>query len=648
MLRFFRRITNSKVGLFITFAVLIVIALAFAAGDVTGLATSGGGMTPTSVAKVGGTSIGEAALRERVQQDLQLYRQQQPSLDIATFVAGGGLEGALGRMIDGVAFAQFAHDQGMEVSKRLVDGQIASIPAFQGPDGQFSMQAYRAVLAQQGLTDAGLRADMAQDILARQLILPTIGASQIPRQMAVPYAALLLEKRQGKVGFVPSRAVPSGAAPAEAEIQTFYGHEAARYTVPERRVIRYAIVTPDRVADAAKATDAEIAQGYNQQKDRFAAKETRTLKQVIVADQNAASQIAKKVKAGATIEAAAQAAGLEASTISDVEKQDYAQQSSAAAADAVFSAAEGAIAGPVKTPLGFAIVRVEEVTHVPGKTLAEAHDAIAAEVEKQKTQAALADLRDAIDEAILDGATFAEVAADRKLEAQETAPVTAQGIDPLEPASKPDPKLAQVVAAGFDAQQGDAPQIVPVGDDGSFAIVATERVVAAAPRPLAEIHDRVVEDFKADRARRAARKVAAEVVAKVNKGEALAKALDETGLSLPPAETLAASRADLLQNRNGAPPPLALMFSMAEKKAKLLEAPNNSGWFVVTLDDIERVDPKGHDDVIKAARADLARQAGAEYAEQFAEAVRRKVGVERNAKAIADVRAGLTGSDATP
>lgn len=644
MLSFIRRLTSSRIGIIVTFIVLIVIAIAFAAGDMMGITATSGGFTPTTVAKVGDTSIGENALRDRVQQDLQMYRRQQPSLDITTFVEGGGIEGALSRMIDGIAFAEFANAQGMEVSKRLVDGQIAGIPAFQGPDGQFSMQAYRAVLAQQGLSDAGLRTEMAQDILARQLLLPTLGARQIPRQMAVPYAALLLEKRRGAVAVIPSKAVSGGKAPTDEEIKTFYGHESARYTVPERRVMRYAVVMPDRVAGQATPTDAEIAKAYADQKDRFTATEKRTLKQVIVADRNAATAIVKKITSGTSIEDAARAAGLEPTTISDVEKQAYAGQSSAEAADAVFSAAEGGLVGPVRIPLGFAIVRVENVTEVPGKSLAQARDTLAAELSEQKAEKALVDLRDSINEAILDGATFAEIAADRKLQPQETAPVTAAGVNPVDPESKPDPTLSQVIAAGFDAQEGDSPQIVAVGDDGGFALVALERIVPAAPRPLAEIRDRVVEDFKADRAGRAARKIASEVVAKVNKGTPLSKALAETGLSLPAAEQIDATRAQLLQNRNGAPPPLALMFSMTEKNAKLLEAPGDAGWYVVYLDNIERVDPKGHDDVIAAARADLARQAGAEYAEQFAEAVRRKVGVERNAKAIADVRSGLTGT----
>src|SRR3546814_17881177 len=69
-------------------------------------------------------------------------------------------------------------------------------------------------------------------------------------QVALPYAALLLEKRQGHVGFVPATAVAAGKAPTDDEIATFYSHETARYTVPVRRVIRSAVVMPDRVADA--------------------------------------------------------------------------------------------------------------------------------------------------------------------------------------------------------------------------------------------------------------------------------------------------------------------------------------------------------------------------------------------------------------
>lgn len=76
MLGFFRRIINSKAGLVITFLTLGVIAIAFAAGDVTGLASGSGGMTKTTVARVGRVAIGEAQLKQRVGDQLNQLRQE--------------------------------------------------------------------------------------------------------------------------------------------------------------------------------------------------------------------------------------------------------------------------------------------------------------------------------------------------------------------------------------------------------------------------------------------------------------------------------------------------------------------------------------------------------------------------------------------
>ena len=54
MLSFFRRLTKSRFGVIITFGILGVIALAFAAGDMTGLGGTGsGGVAADDVATVG-------------------------------------------------------------------------------------------------------------------------------------------------------------------------------------------------------------------------------------------------------------------------------------------------------------------------------------------------------------------------------------------------------------------------------------------------------------------------------------------------------------------------------------------------------------------------------------------------------------------
>jgi peptidyl-prolyl cis-trans isomerase D len=643
MLSFFRRIINSKAGIVVTFVVLGVIALAFAAGDVTGLRPSGGGLTGSNVATVGKGAVSVADFKSAVGNRLDAIRQQQPSVTIAEFAAQGGLDATLDQAINGLALDQFGHAAGMQISKRLVDGQIASIPGLQGPTGQFDQRIYEQLLSQRRLTDRQIRADIARDMIGQQLLRPALAARFLPEGVALPYASLLLEKRSGQAALIPAAAVASGAAPTDAELQTFYQRNIARYTLPERRVLKYALVGPAAVAGRVAPTDAEIAKAYNDNRTRFAASEKRTITQVTVLDQAGANALAAKVKSGTPIADAARAAGLEASTQAGVDKAAYAGTTSAQVADAVFAAQRGGVVGPVRGGIGWIVAKVDSIEAVAGKSLDQARPDLVAELTKQKTLDALTAVRNAIDDSLSNNATFDEAVADQKLTAQSTPAITAQGIDPLKTDAKPDPALAPVVSAGFQLQEGDQPQMVQTGPDGSFALVGIGSLTQPTPRALADVRAQVDRDFRQDRARAEARRLAADVVAKVNKGTPLAQALSGTGRSLPAPRPLAASRAELAANPRAAAGPLVLMFSMEQGQAKLIEAPDGSGWYVVRLDRIDPANAAANPAFVAAARRDLAGGIGREYAAQFVRAIRDSVGVKIDKGAVARVRTDLTG-----
>jgi peptidyl-prolyl cis-trans isomerase D len=251
-----------------------------------------------------------------------------------------------------------------------------------------------------------------------------------------------------------------------------------------------------------------------------------------------------------------------------------------------------------------------------------------------------------MDDALTGGSTFDELVADQKLAAQQTGAVTQSGIDPDAPTAKPDPNLAQVIVSGFGAQPGDSPELVQIGQDGSFAVAALSKVVPAAPQPLAKVRDAVVRDFSADRAGKAAHALATGIVDAVNKGTPIKQAFASAKNPLPPVQPVTATRAQLAANPQGAPPPLALMFATPQHNAKLLEAPNNAGWLIVYVDTIDHGDASGKPDVVTATRGDLGHFVGREYAEEFAAAVSKEVGVKKNAAAIAQVRAQLSGAGA--
>ncbi|WP_298672702.1 peptidylprolyl isomerase [uncultured Sphingomonas sp.] len=645
MLGFFRRITNSKIGLIITFGVLAMIAVAFAAGDVTGLRSGSGAMTTTTVARIGNTVIGEAQLKQRVTDQLNEIRQQNPTVDMATLIANGGVESILDQLTTGIALEKFGQDQGMAVSRALVGSELQSIPALIGPTGKFDQAAYERILQQRRLTDAQIQGEIAQQTMARFLMGPTVGATQMPESVALPYASLLLERRTGEVAIVPAAAMIGGPAPTDAEVQDFYKRNVARYTVPERRVIRYALVTSDMLKAQAQPSEAEIAQAYNADRAKYAAKERRTLTQVVVLDQKGAEALAAKAKAG-SIADAARAAGLEPRTISAVEKAAYASQTSAAAADAAFGAAKGAVIGPIKGGIGFIVAKVDAIEQVPAKTLAQVHEEIAKALTAQKTIAAMSKIHDKLDDAIADNANFSELANDNKLTMQATPALTSAGINPDDAASKPDPALAEIVKAGFAAEEGDSPTMVQLAPDGSFALVSLDRVVHSAPRPLDKVRDAVAKDFATDRARKAARQAASAILAKVQKGVPLAQAVAQSGAKGASTQPIGAVRGQINDPR-GANPALALLFSLPGGGARLLEAPNNAGWMVVKLDTIVAGDAAKMPQLVTSTRRELGSMVGREYAEQFTNAVKAEMKATRNQAEIARVKADLAGKDAS-
>ena len=645
MLSLFRRLIYSRLGATIALVALVVIALAFVIGDIGGLRSgTGGGRSagPQAViATIGGQTVTAADLRERVRSDVANFRQQQPDLTQQQYLLAGGFEGTLNRLIGGIALEEFGKQIGLAAPKKLVDQQLAAIPGLQGVDGKFNNDTYKQLLAQRGLTDRQVRADIARSIIIEQLQLPTQGATQFPAKLAEPYAALLLEQRWGQVGFIPAKAIGAGATPTADELKTYYQRNQGRYRIPERRALRVAVVTAETVKAEATPSDAEIAAAYRAQAARFAARETRDVAQVVIAGEAQAQALAAKVKAGTPIETAAKAIGLEAAKLARLDQTAYAAQTSVELAKAVFATPQGAVAGPIKGPLGFTVVQVEKVAKLPAKSESEARATLAAELGKARLAKALSDAQEQIGDAIDNKATFDDIVAKRKLTVEQVPPVTPAGIDPANPDRRPNPALRPVLDAAFKIDPSEGTQLVPLGTDGGFAVMIVDRVVPPAVPPLAQLTPVVARDFTLDRAQRRARAVAAQVVAQVKAGKPFAEAMKATGLQLPPIQPLQATRAQLEVLGPRAPGPVTLAFAMAPKTAKLQEAPGGQGWIVVYLDRIERRDAAAAPQIVAARRAELGQAVGNEYIEELVRAARKQLGVKVNDAEVAKVRAEL-------
>lgn len=641
MLGFLRSLIHSRIGALVALVFLGLIALAFAGADVTG-SRFGGIAGGDRVASVGGSRIGTAELGKAVTNALEGERQKTPTLTMKDFVASGAIDQVLNGLIDRAAMMEWGAKHGFAVSDRLVDSEIVKIPAFQGPDGKFSESAYRQLLAQRNLTDALVRSDIGQGLMARQLLVPGSFGAQFPKGVALRYAALLKEKREGVLAFVPATAFAPKQGPDDAALAAFYKAHSQRYMLPERRTIRYAVLDEKAVQNAPAPTDAEIAHRYKLNAATYAPSQTRDFSQVIVADEATAKALAAEVAAGKPIDAAAKAKGLSAAKLPGLTRDALTSQASKAVADAAFAAAQGKVAAPAKSPIGWHVVRVDAIHDNPGKTLEQARAEIVAALAVEKRRAALTDLAAKIEEQFENGTGLADAAKSLGLAPVASDPLQADGTVFGKPGVKPAPEVAALVQAAFAMEREGQPQISQ-GADGKLVMFDVARIDAAAPAPLAQIRDRVARDWQVDAGSAKAQAARDTILAALRKGTPLADAMKATGATLPAPSPVTMSREQLNAMQPRIPEALALMFSMAQGTAKSIAAPDGSGWIVVSLGKVIPGVVAANDPIVPAAAQELSQALGPEYGASLRRAISNDVGVKRNEAGIRAVRTQLVG-----
>jgi peptidyl-prolyl cis-trans isomerase D len=650
MISFFRRTLASKLAL----GLLALIILAFIITGVfthempgTGAIGGAGGAT---AAEVGSRTVTVPELDDRVRRQFANFAQQQQGLTLPVFIAQGGYEGVVDQTISALALELFGRSIGLTASKRQIDGEIAGVQAFQGPNGKFDRQTYLSAIAQQHVSEPQLRSDIGGDIVRRMIYLPATGAMTLPDGLVRPYAALLTQERQGTIGLIPTAALAGGPPPTDAEIQSFYRAHIAAYTMPERRALRYAIVGRDQVAMTAIPAEAQIRKFYDANPQQYASRETRDLSQVVVDSQAKAQAFKAAVTSGKSFAEAASAIGFSAKDIAvGIKSQaDYAQLSSSAVAAAAYAVADGGVSDPVKSDFGWHVVKVNAVQKIPATPYEKARAEIAGDLGKQMQDRALADLVGKLQDALDGGKGFADIVKANNLTVIETPALTQAGAAPDQPGYKPTPEIQPLLKPGFASGPDQPATLETIQQNERYALLSVGHVVPAAPLPIAQVKEKVAADFAAGRAADRGKAIATAILAKVKAGTPMAAAFAAAPVKLPPVQQGKARRIDLSRQQGPIPAGIQALFTLTVGHAKMVPAENGQGWFVVRLDAAAPGDPKLLPSLVSASRGDLVQAAGDEYIQQLSRAAGAVVGVKRNTAAIAELKGRLlSGAAAT-
>ncbi len=645
MISFFRRIFQSKLGLALTFAFIALIALAFAASDITG-STFGGVAGNDRVARVGDERISTSELSQRASFALDQVREEQPTTSMRSFINNGGLDEVLQQLIDRYAIGGYAKKYGLRAGNNLINSEILQIGAFRGVSGEFEQATYEAALRNQGLTDATLRRDLGDGLLAQQLLVPALAAPQVPDSLVKRYAAFSTERRQGSVALIPSSSFTPEGDPSAEQLQQFYDDHRARYILPERRTLRFTTFGMDNVSDRVTPTDAEIAARYERDALSYEEQETRVISSLFVPTEDAARALSARVASGVTLEQAATEAGFSVVQSEPRSRDEFAATASEAVADAVFAAERGSIAEPARSSLGWYVARIDSINRTPARSLNDVRSEISEQLSVELRAAALADLSTRVEDRINDRVSLTEISEEFDLQVDTTPALLANGRLFDNPAAGVADELQPTLETAFQMDESE-PELAELVRGERFIVFEVEEITESAAAPLDTIEDQVTAEWRRSEGDKLAREAADRVLGKLNSGESeLLAALNAEEARLPAPQRINMTLAELTpQQGQRIPTPLVLLFSMAENTVKRLEARNDLGWYIVELDDISVTPLEDGDPALLQAEAAIARSISSEYAAQVTTAMREELGVDRNDTAIDAVRRQLTGEN---
>ena len=448
------------------------------------------GGSANAIGRVGDTEIDASAYFRELNAEFRAYEAQTgQNITMAQAQTIGLDQQVLSRVITTTALENETARVGISVGDQNLASRVTEIPAFQGPTGAFDRETYNFVLDQSGLTtrefEQTMRAEVARTILAGAV---TQGVT-MPEVYTSTLYAYARETRDFTWAEVTASALETAVpAPSDEQIQSWYDDHPEAYTQPETRQITYAWLRPEDVVSQIPVSDEDLRQQYDARISEFVIPERRLVERLVFADAEAAQAAADRIAAGtSTFDAEVEARGL---SLGDADLGDVTARELGAAGEPVFALTEPGVVGPFDTNLGPALFRMNAVLAASETTFEDARDDILAEYTADAARRLVQSRSREMDEQLASGATIEELA-----ETEEGLTVgKIAWFDGMEDGIA---AYDQFRAAAAQIEANDFPEVFELSD-GSVAAIRLDEIRPPELKPLADVRDAVIADWRAD------------------------------------------------------------------------------------------------------------------------------------------------------
>ena len=436
----------------------------------------------------------------------------------------------LNQLINQRLLENVANKDRFRVSDAQLYDFIAQLPPFQ-EDGKFSPEKYRQILAAQGQSTLMFEQRVRAELALSPLQEPIIGANVTAKAAGQRYLSLLEQQREVATSTIDADPLAKDVKIDDAQIKKYYDENQASLQTPEQAKDEYVLLTQDALAAQVKVDPAEVKQAYDANAKQYTSAEERRASHILIAVKPDASQ-ADKDAARKKAEGLLAQVKANPDKFPELAKANSQDPGSAAQGgdlgsfargamvksfeDAVFSAKEGDIVGPVQTDFGYHIIKVTGITPSHVQPFETVKAQIEGDLKRQKASQKFAAAADQLQNLVYEQADSLAPAAKALDLKVETTPLVSRA--QVQALAMGNPKFVQALFSPESVQSKRNTEAMEVAPNTLMA----GRIVeyhAPAPRPLAEVTDEIRRQLTRRAASEQARKIGEEKLAALEQGK---------------------------------------------------------------------------------------------------------------------------------
>jgi peptidyl-prolyl cis-trans isomerase D len=576
----------------------------------------------TVIATVGDQKIRAQDLDAALRPALERLRAQFGAIDLQQAKQLGFVDTVLAQMIDRMLLAQAVAKLQLEVSDGVIKAAISQNPIFADPDGKFDRFRFNQLLARNRLSEDQYVASLRREIPGADLSHAMIAGMVAPPVVSDTLYRYRNEKRVAQIVTILPDAAGDVGRPDDAALNAFYDAHRELFRAPEYRNFMVARLSPDDLAAGIEIPDDKLKQEYSERQDEFAQPEQREVWQILAPSEDNAKEALKAVEGGMDwTEAAVKIAGQDAETV-DLGLMKR-QEIPSILADIAFELPLNTPSAPVKSPLGWHVLRVTRIE--PPKTLSfdEAKPKLAADLARQEAADRLYKIANKVDDALAGGTPIAEAAQkfDLKTTTVTGVDVGGRGADG-KPVALPG-SAEEILKTAFATAENQTSRAIET-NDGSFFILRVEKVDASHIKPLAEVTDLAVAAWQTEKRHETIIKMASELAGAATQDHSLATAAAAKKLAVATSPPLSRNPQ---QDAGVSAALVGKLFGAAQ--GGIVTADDAAGAYVAEVTSIEKPDPaKDTDKTADSVSGELLTAMQSDVSAEFTRALRRDFPVE--------------------